>query len=75
MEKDKKGDNVPCFDCCFHPEALQLSAAHEKFRELVINTSMDGIDQLFTNQNQNVFYLFINTNYHVTNFLFYFRQN
>lgn len=54
MEKDKKGDNVPCFDCCFHPEALQLGSMHEKFKELVINTSMDGIDQMFQNQNQSV---------------------
>ena len=52
--KDKTGDNVACFDCCFHSEAIKLSTAHKEFKELIVHTGMDGIEDAFKRQGQNV---------------------
>ena len=54
MEKDKNGSNAPCFDCCFHPEALQLSERHKEFRELLVSTAMEGVESLYKQQGQDV---------------------
>lgn len=45
MEIDKAGaQNVPSFDCCFHPEALDFGAKSKQFRDLLIQTAFDGIE-------------------------------
>lgn len=54
MEKDKKGENSPCFDCCFHPEALILSEANADFKNLLVTTAMDGVEALYKRQEQDV---------------------
>jgi hypothetical protein len=45
---------VPCFDCCFHTEALDLANKHKKFNELLIKTAMDGVEAAFKRQNHKV---------------------
>ena len=50
MEKDKNGSNVACFDCCFHPEALDLSRGHSRFRDLLVHSAMDGIEEGYRRQ-------------------------
>ncbi len=54
MEKDKKGENSACFDCCFHPEALVLSDANADFKNLLVTTAMDGVEALYKRQEQDV---------------------
>lgn len=54
MEKDKKGDNAPCFDCCFHPMALQLGNINTAFRNMLINTAMDGVEESYKRQGHKV---------------------
>jgi len=54
MEKDKSGSNSPCFDCCFHPEALRLCSKIKEFKELVIHTAMEGVEQSYKRQGQDV---------------------
>jgi hypothetical protein len=55
MEKDKEGANAPCFDCCFHPDALKLGRSHKEFRDLLVHTAMEGVEQMYlTTQNQTV---------------------
>lgn len=45
MEIDKSGQqNVPSFDCCFHPEALDYGAKSKQFRDLLVQTAFDGIE-------------------------------
>lgn len=50
MEKDKKGENASCFDVCFHPEALELSEDHQDFRDLLVTTAMDGVEEMCKRQ-------------------------
>lgn len=54
MEKDKSGENAACFDCCFHPDAVKLSKAHKEFRNLLVSTAMEGVDEMYKRQNQAV---------------------
>jgi dynein assembly factor 2 len=54
MEKDKSGSNAPCFDCCFHPQAIQLGKSQKEFRDLLINTAIDGVEELYKRQKQEV---------------------
>jgi hypothetical protein len=54
MEKDKKGENSACFDCCFHPNALLLSESNSEFKDLLVTTAMDGVEALFKRQEQKV---------------------
>jgi hypothetical protein len=54
MEKDKGGEAVPAFDCCFHPEALLLSNRSKQFRDLLVSTALSGIDEAFRRQRQEV---------------------
>lgn len=53
MEKDKKGDNAACFDCCFHSRALQLGSAPQ-FKSLLVNTAIDGVEEAFKRQGMKV---------------------
>lgn len=54
MEKDKNGDNAPCFDCCFHPEAIRLGMQHKEFKDLLVTTAMEGVEKLYQQQGQDV---------------------
>ncbi len=45
MEKDKHDVNAACFDCCFHPEAISLCGKYKEFKDLVINTAIDGVEE------------------------------
>lgn len=54
MEKDKKGYNAPCFDCCFHPNAVNMGMGNKEFKDLLVSTAMDGVEQLYQRQGQNV---------------------
>lgn len=54
MEKDKSDTNVVCFDCCFHPEAIKLGSGHKQFKDLLIETAMDGVEAAYRRQQQNV---------------------
>lgn len=54
MEKDKKGDNAACFDCCFHPEALRIGERNKDFMDLLVTTAMDGIEEAYKRQEQKV---------------------
>jgi len=62
MEKDKNGSNVACFDCCFHPEALDLSRGHSRFRDLLVHSAMDGIEEGYRRQKLEVK---LNRDYHM----------
>lgn len=54
MEKDKKDENSACFDCCFHPEAIDLGMKHKQFRDLLVHTAMDGVEESYRRQHQEV---------------------
>jgi hypothetical protein len=54
MEKDKNGENAPCFDCCFHPQAIQLGKQHKEFKDLLVTTAMEGVEKLYQQQGQDV---------------------
>ena len=54
MEKDKNGSNAPCFDCCFHPDAIALGMQHKEFKDLLVNTAMEGVEKLYQQQGQDV---------------------
>jgi hypothetical protein len=54
MEKDKSGVNAACFDCCFHPEAIQLGNKQKEFRDLLVTTAMEGVDHMYKQQGQEV---------------------
>ena len=54
MEKDKNGVNAACFDCCFHPEAISLCGKYKEFRDLVINTAIDGVEESYRKMNLTV---------------------
>jgi hypothetical protein len=50
MEKDKGGDSVAAFDCCFHPEAIALGKNHKQFRDILVQTAISGIEDAFSRQ-------------------------
>lgn len=54
MEKDKRGCNSAVFDCCFHPEALRMGAESRDFRDLLVSTGLDGVEQMYRTQSQQV---------------------
>jgi len=54
MEKDKNGSNAPCFDCCFHPDAIALGMQHKEFKDLLVTTAMEGVEKLYQQQGQDV---------------------
>lgn len=45
MESDKGGATVPTFDACFHPKALQLAKRDKRFKDLVVKTAMEHVEQ------------------------------
>eukprot|EP01038_Epipyxis_sp_PR26KG_P006176 gene6176-8506_t len=52
MERDKNGENAPSFDCCFHPQAIVLSQASKDFRNLLVQTAIEGVEEAYKRQNQ-----------------------
>jgi len=54
MEKDKNGENAPCFDCCFHPDAIALGVQHKEFKDLLVHTAIDGVQGMYKKQGQDV---------------------
>jgi hypothetical protein len=55
MEKDKGGANVPCFDCCFHPDAFQPAAqSTAQYQNSLVLTAMEGVEEAYKRQNQQV---------------------
>jgi hypothetical protein len=47
MEIDNSGEvNVPCFDVCFHPEALDL-CTNKPLTDLIVQTAMEGIESSY----------------------------
>ena len=42
VEADKHGARVPTRDVCFHPAAVEKALAEQRFRDLVVETSIDG---------------------------------
>jgi hypothetical protein len=59
MEKDKAGENVACFDCCFHPDAITLGNTSKEFRDLMVKIALEGIEESYKLQHQTVSLLFI----------------
>ena len=54
MEKDKKGENSTCFDCCYHPMALSLGSMNTNFRNMLVTTAMDGVEEAYKRQGHKV---------------------
>ncbi len=54
MEKDKNGENVATFDCCFHPSAISMGHSRKEFKDLLVNTAMEGVTESYRRQNQPV---------------------
>jgi dynein assembly factor 2 len=54
MEKDKNGENAPCFDCCFHPDAIASGVQHKEFKDLLVHTAIDGVQGMYKKQGQDV---------------------
>eukprot|EP01031_Cornospumella_fuschlensis_P029747 gene29747-35920_t len=46
MEKDKQGANATCFDCCFHPLALDYAARSSAFQDMLVSTAMEGVKEM-----------------------------
>jgi hypothetical protein len=54
MESDKGGTSATAFDVCFHPEALRQGRGNKRFRDLLVRTGMDGVQQAYRLQQQDV---------------------
>ena len=54
MEKDKNESNVACFDCCFHPNAIAQMEQKKQFRNSLVLTAIEGIEEAYKRQNQEV---------------------
>ena len=52
MEKDKTNINITCFDCCYHPQAIQLSYNNKSFQDMLIKTSLEGVQSAYNNMGQ-----------------------
>ena len=52
MERDQKDANVAAFDCCFHPTAIKLSTDRRQFRDLLVQTAIEGVEEGFRRQGQ-----------------------
>jgi len=48
------GVSVPAFDCCFHPEILRIMREKKQFQELLVKTAIEGVEQSYKNQGQEV---------------------
>src|SRR5690606_7515470 len=53
-EKDKSGSNAVAFDCCFHPNIMALSDSDSRFRDVLITTAIEGIEEYYRRAGQNV---------------------
>lgn len=62
MEKDNKGDAVVAFDCCFHPDALNMGSRYKAFRDLLVSTAIQGIEEACKRQNQSTT---VNKEFHI----------
>lgn len=51
MEVDNNKHNVVTFDCCFHPEATKLCNENKRYRDMLINTAVEGIEVTYKRQN------------------------
>jgi PIH1 N-terminal domain len=54
MEKDKNDSNVACFDCCYHPSAMAQIKVKKQFRESLILTAIEGVEEAYKRQSQEV---------------------
>lgn len=54
MEKDNNDNNVTTFDCCFHPNALDMGNARKEFKDLLVRTAMEGVTESYKRQNSPV---------------------
>jgi hypothetical protein len=54
MEKDKNDSNVACFDCCYHPSAMDQIKVKKQFRESLILTAIEGVEEAYKRQSQEV---------------------
>lgn len=46
LEKDKSGAMVLTFDVCFHPTTLGFAKTHKSYRDMVVKTGLDAIENL-----------------------------
>jgi hypothetical protein len=54
MEKDKTENLVTCFDCCFHPAALNFGQQMKAIQDLLIKTAFEGIEESYKRMKQPV---------------------
>jgi PIH1 N-terminal domain len=54
MERDKNDSNVACFDCCYHPSAMAQIKVKKQFRESLILTAIEGVEEAYKRQSQEV---------------------
>ena len=54
MEADNAGTNTAAFDCCFHPEAIELANKYKQFATLLQQTAMEGVEASYQRQKQQV---------------------
>lgn len=54
MESDKAGDSAPAFDCCFHPDAIRIGNSNKEFKNLLMQTAANGIEEGYKRQHQQV---------------------
>eukprot|EP00903_Cladosiphon_okamuranus_P016570 g15287.t1 len=47
MEKDRGGGNTTTFDVCYHPEALVRAQRLDAFRDLVVLSSLERVEDAF----------------------------
>ena len=62
MEHDKSNRSVAALDCCFHPEAVQMSVSHAGFKDLLVETSRETAERGFKNAGDPVV---IDQKYHI----------
>ena len=54
MEKDKSESNVACFDCCYHPAAIRQMQINRRFRDSLVITAIEGVEEAYKRQKQDV---------------------
>lgn len=54
MEKDNNDSNVACFDCCYHPLAVAQMEVVKKFRDSLVHTAIEGVEEAYRAQKQEV---------------------
>ncbi|KAJ1444887.1 pre-RNA processing PIH1/Nop17-domain-containing protein [Pelagophyceae sp. CCMP2097] len=48
MEQDKAGSTASTFDCCFHPRALAMAAKQRAFRDLIVLSAFETVEQSYS---------------------------